>query len=304
MDPAEEIDPIDENAEQEPSSERAPTAPRIEVFGHRGERLKPGMTPESLGALFGELPVGPWTCAGVSKSRPCGAEVHHPGLCEACTSVVQLAEHAGRARAWVRRNLPEPHWDVTWENLLELKTIEGKPRVVGMGEQRLAKIRVSFERLPRVVLVGPAGAGKSTLAAAHMRASAEQDFGRRVRFLEAGRLGEETIRVEPVDRPAVKVSPVEWALSADLLVLDDLGAELEGAQPGSGLLAQRIGPANKVIVERFAKRRPTVITTGIGVKTKNTDELREAVSTLYGDRVARRMFEGAAVIRLGGAGKS
>jgi len=292
---------ISENAE-EPVSERAPAAPRIEFIGHRGERLAPGDAPASLGSLVGEIPTGPWFCSGIGRAQ-CGAEVQHPGLCDTCSRDVALAAQAARARSWLRRSLPKDHHDVTWDRLLELKNYDGKPRVVGMSEERLARIRESFGRLTRVVLVGPAGAGKSTLAAAHLRACAEHDLERRVRFLEAGRLGEQTIRVEGLDGPAVHVSPVEWALAADVLALDDLGAELEGAQPGSGLLAQRIGPACKVIVKRFLRGRPTVITTGIGVDTKSTRELQGAIASLYGDRVARRMLEGAAVIRLGGAAK-
>ena len=59
-----------------------------------------------------------------------------------------------------------------------------------------------------------------------------------------------------------------------------------------GLAAQRIGPASRVICERFDRGRTTVVTTGLS---------REQVQAIYDDRTARRLYEGAVLVELGEA---
>jgi DNA replication protein DnaC len=134
------------------------------------------------------------------------------------------------------------------------------------------------------VLLGPAGSGKTTIAAAFLHAAVERDPDLRVRFVPA----EDLLREETPDGGP---TPLEQALSADVLALDDAGAELEGAPTGSGLLAQRMGALSKVISKRFDRGAPMLVTTGLE---------RDAFTELYGDRLSRRLFEGARVIRIGG----
>ncbi len=86
------------------------------------------------------------------------------------------------------------------------------------------------------------------------------------------------------------VSWYELALSAGLLVLDDLGAELAGAPAGGGLAAQRIEVVSRLVCERHDRSRGHVVTTAHD---------REQIAEMYGDGVARRIFEGAAVVRCG-----
>ena len=141
-------------------------------------------------------------------------------------------------------------------------------------------LRGHLERCRRAVITGPAGTGKTTLACAWLRAHLERDPGARIRFVVAADLLREC------------ENPTELAVSADVLVLDDLGAELAGAPARSGLAAQRIGPASRVICERFDRGRTTVVTTGLS---------REQVQAIYDDRTARRLYEGAVLVELGEA---
>lgn len=238
--------------------------------------------PAPLGALLGAFPVpGSYPCAA-----RCGVRVELPGVCEECARCAAAAAIAQRVQAWAR-TLPEHQRDATWGTLHELRRQDGGPRVTPLGggwltADRVQRIRLVVERQRRVVLLGPAGSGKSTLAAAHLRAQVERRPEDRIRYVAAASLA----KPGGPGRP----SPLELALSAEVLVLDDVGAELEGAQAGSGLAAQRIGPVSQVIAARFERSRWTLVTTGLE---------RDAITALYGDRVARRMFEGAGLVRLG-----
>lgn len=73
---------------------------------------------------------------------------------------------------------------------------------------------------------------------------------------------------------------VERAMGAPLLVLDDLGAEQLTALSAVG----------DVIHKRHAGMMPTIISTGFA---------EQGIAARYGDGIARRVFEGAVVIRVG-----
>ncbi len=73
-------------------------------------------------------------------------------------------------------------------------------------------------------------------------------------------------------------------------MLDDLGAELAGAAPEAGIAAMRREATLRVLHERYDQQLPHVITTP---HTKNR------LADLYGDNIARRVYEGAAVVKLG-----
>jgi hypothetical protein len=98
--------------------------------------------------------------------------------------------------------------------------------------------------------------------------------------------------------------PYDRALTAEELVLDDLGAELAGAPENSGLIAQRAEPAITLLSERYDRRTRgrLVITTPIGadLPAGDTRPLRRALASYYGDGVAGRIYEHAAVVRVGG----
>jgi hypothetical protein len=228
-------------------------------------------------------PRGAYPCRG-----GCPARLELPGLCPRCAAVVARAERDRRVRAWAAKALPERYRDANWSSLPKLPRDDGsgRPRVE-LSPERLAQIRAALETHRRVVFIGPPGCGKTTIAVAHLRAAVERDPDARVRFTPA----EDLLREET---PEGGPTPLALALSAEVLVVDDLGVELNQAPVGSGLLAQRAGAASKLIGDRFDRQRPLVVTTGLDQK---------AIQTMYGDRIARRLFEGAAAIRLGAGAK-
>jgi hypothetical protein len=222
----------------------------------------------------------------------CLARWPRPGLCDWCTSRVPPQPPAPLEAVELARIIPQRFRDARWSNLAELRNDCGDAPRLSCPAQRLAGIRAALCSNRRGVLIGPPGAGKTTIAGAwawHQIALGVD----RVRWFSALRLLENKPR-ESLARPGVSTLPSELALSAGALVIDDLGAELEGAPPGSGLLAQRMGAASRIIAERFDRQRPTLITTGFDV---------DAVAAHYGERCARRVFEGAATVRLGAASR-
>lgn len=129
----------------------------------------------------------------------------------------------------------------------------------------------------RVVLVGPAGHGKTSLAVAMMRAwLATRPDGGGGLFERAKRLA-----TAPLEHPAGHGrSPiVERALRANLLVLDDLGADAPISTSS----------VPEVIDERHARGLTTWITMGFEL---------DALAQRYGDGIARRISEGAKILRL------
>ncbi len=145
---------------------------------------------------------------------------------------------------------------------------------------------------PRVVLIGRAGCGKTSLAVALARAVLDAaiepgcsvEAWRRaqgLRFVPAYDLARANAQHGLGEgQPPIVLS----ALGASLLVLDDLGAE-----PPKLLNS----PVPDVIYQRHARPElQTVVTTGFS---------EEAIAERYGDGIARRLFEGAVVVYVSGA---
>jgi hypothetical protein len=219
----------------------------------------------------------------------CAARWPRPGPCDWCAARLPPEPLDPSEVASFARVIPRMFRDVSWSVLADLRTEHGEPRVCLSGEG-LGKVRERLAKHRRAVVLGPAGAGKTTLAAAYARNAIEAGCDR-VRWFHALQLADNAPREgrTPGARP---VTPAELASTAGVLVLDDLGAELEGAQPKSGLLAQRVGPCSRIIAARFDSQRPTLVTTGFEPAF---------LGELYGDGIARRLFEGATIVRLGGA---
>lgn len=124
-----------------------------------------------------------------------------------------------------------------------------------------------------VVLRGPPGSGKTSLAVAALRAVHERR--RRVAFADAHQLG--TARIQHAAGHG-EAPYVAAAIGAELLLLDDLGQERQTQN----------NAVPDVILQRHADDVPTWITTG---------EDWPALAAKYGGGVARRLREGALVIR-------
>lgn len=133
-----------------------------------------------------------------------------------------------------------------------------------------------------VALLGPAGAGKSTLAAAMLVMHAR-------RAIEAGRRPESMLWTSAIALGRARAEHrlgdgeaelVLNAMEVDLLVLDDLGAE--AARDADAIAA--------VIHRRHDDDLATWITTGFGATE---------IGARYGAGLERRIFEGATVIDCG-----
>jgi DNA replication protein DnaC len=140
---------------------------------------------------------------------------------------------------------------------------------------------------PNIVLVGPAGSGKTSLAIAMLRQAIESvPVTRRrrctQRFTSAYALNKAR-SMHPLGEGEAPL--VAAAMNSELLVIDDLGAEID-----------RHGTAvSEVIYERHNDELPTWVTTGFSPK-----ELADR----YGGGIARRVFEGATPVALTAGGKA
>jgi DNA replication protein DnaC len=161
-------------------------------------------------------------------------------------------------------------------------------RRIQIAQEVLDQARLAKERL-RVVLVGASGFGKTTLACWMLQqvidgglAGTREELTRArwARFVDAPRLAR-AVREHPLGEGEAPL--LESAHRASVLVLDDVGQELE--------LRLNANPVVDVIRERHARARTTWVTTFLAP---------EAFEKAYGSGTARRVFDEAAVISLGG----
>lgn len=175
--------------------------------------------------------------------------------------------------AWARWNAPE------LRDRVQLATAN--------FDEVKRKLDARAARADRVVIIGGAGNGKTSLAVAYLAGRIERGSAQ-PRFVAARNLL--TARAYP-GANGIEPQSIPWtslAIAANPLVLDDLGAELTGAPAGGGLAAQRIEVVCRVLADRHDLDLGHVITTA---------HEREKIADWYGDGVARRVFEGALVIR-------
>jgi DNA replication protein DnaC len=222
----------------------------------------------------GESPrdVGPARCAR------CDRDVARVGLlCAECQALDrrQLREAALRA---ARESIPPAFRAIDAQQVRQRTKVDAGT---------LERARAATTRL-RVVLVGASGFGKTTLASWMLRQildpgvdGAPEVFGRarRALFVDAPALCR-AVRDHPLG--AGDAPLLESALRASVLVLDDVGQELELRMP--------CNPVVEVIRERHAANRATWVTTFLSPA---------GLEKGYGSGTARRVLDGAAVISVG-----
>lgn len=206
---------------------------------------------------------------------PCGvsfeaiAEFVEPGLkCAGCRESERRAEEREQNRRriidYALASIPERYHWATFD-APELAQRVKDPRAI-------IDARGAIEA-ERVVLMGPAGVGKTVLSACLLRACAAR--GTYVMFVDALALSQARAHHALGSEAPLVVE----ARRAKVLVLDDVGSDKQIHNSAVG----------DVIFERHQRMRRSIITTGF-----TPEQLKER----YGDGIARRIFEGAAIIDL------
>lgn len=127
------------------------------------------------------------------------------------------------------------------------------------------------------VLIGPAGSGKTSVAAAMIRHAWAIHQAEHPRFFHAHRLA---IARGQHGLGEGEAPMVHWAMTSPMVVIDDLGNERK----------TELSAVMDVIFDRHAESLCTWYTTPFG---------HDEISKRYGDGIARRVFEGALVVDLG-----
>lgn len=228
----------------------------------------PPLPPAPPCSLCNAAPIADWT-HGICRGEACHAEL-----------LARFRARADRAAAAI---VPPHHRAATFDSA-ELERWVTPSTAIARAKERPEALACVF--------IGPAGSGKTTLLAARLRMLAVEsvtalprDDDRPVRrvFCDARAL----VRARLEHQLGAGEAPlVERALDADLLVIDELGAETAR------------GTAENVIAEilhhRHAQELRTLVATPFG---------RSELEAKYGAGVDRRLFEAAHahVVRLGKA---
>lgn len=231
--------------------------------------------PKGLGDLFGdrlELPEPtPRPCAG-----GCGVTVVGPAAtwCKSCGDREDARDALHRETIQVQDALDSIPTLWRWARFDSPLLVQ---RVWGL-RNLLSTINHGYPWRDGVTIRGPAGRGKTSLAVAILQHWVAPGT-------PAGSAIVDRMTARFVSARMIPRMPdgVTTAIAPAFAVLDDLGAE--GDMPSA-----RAAVAD-VLAERHAWNLPTVVTTYLDAA---------GVVARYGDGVARRMFERALVIDLGG----
>lgn len=173
-----------------------------------------------------------------------------------CWTDVGWVKLAAPRFAWAEIDESHPIKAVEWTDRL-IKEMQAKG---ALGEN--------------LVLTGPSGSGKTYLAWAIVRKAWKQ----MLKFSCTSLTDISTLLRN--DCPSFRYDEMEWLFTRDLLFIDDLGAS---SDRGSGWQSEAL---LRVVDDRYSRMLPIVTTTNL-----SADELSDA----YGERVARRLFDGVTV---------
>lgn len=203
----------------------------------------------------------------------CGTKSARPVRCLACEDTWRAAREAKTATAG---SIPTRFAQATG---LYAPEVTARVDRAALEHARLVDLRL----LDRVTLLGPATAGKTTLAVALANAWV-QARARPAMVLAAVDLG---LARQQHGLGAGEARLVHLAMIAPLLVLDDVGQEVESGTPAVA----------HAIQHRYDHAKPTIATSGLTVAQ---------LVARYGAGVARRLLEtagGAVVFKLRSRGE-
>ena len=169
--------------------------------------------------------------------------------------------------------------------LFEEKTLASFEQVPGTEAALEAVRRWQRGERPWLVLLGPVGTGKTHLAIALTKwyddqhkilVAGEPYNAAHVEFWTVPEFFEAMDRYQREE----KVSPFVRVLEADLVVLDDLGAENSSAEDRRG--RWMLSKLHEIFDFRYRQKKRTIVTTNL---------TPEQLSKRYGDRLLSRMAE-------------
>lgn len=253
---------------------------------------------------------GKWECPGDEISKP--ARLPFAGVCKKCATEAERREFDA---ALVRplKSIPDHFlWAVPKTPLAEARIQQWK-----QVQEDLAALLADNQS---AVFIGDARRGKTSAACLALRWIVDQgrhatmERAELVRYHERGLLptrvtqarGARFVAAEALKRETSECFALEEsAVRASVLVLDDIGAELDGAPLGSGYIPGRIGRV-KSVIERRANREGvrTFYTTAFHDEARTprgpeVDLYRDRIARWYGDGIAGRMFEHALIVDVG-----
>ena len=213
-------------------------------------------------------PVQPSRCK-------CGATIDHPGYCDRCVRRWEAGREVQQFEA-VLESIP-PHFRKAKFGSEELARF-ATPAAATAAKAKLDGLlsRATSE----LVLIGPRGAGKTSLACACLRESVDRrhPLALRARFVSCVELGASR-RDSPLGhRPYL----LDDAITASLLVLDELGKGIDQE------------PIVEVVAARHDAERPTIVTT-----PWSQERLEMLPNGGLDGGTLRRIFEHASVLQMG-----
>ena len=208
-------------------------------------------------------PVGGWLCK-------CGETLDFPGMCDTC---YQAHEKAAAKQHDEERTgtIPQKFRWATFDNPLLASRCGSKTTAAA----KAAAKRLGGGDVNGAILLGAAGAGKTSLACAMLRSLIYTPVGFSGRFCSSIALALSRRETEYGEAPL----ELGVAKQSSILVLDDLGQEP----------IRDADVMTEVIHARHNADLPTIVTTW-------QDEA--GIQSRYGDGTARRLLEGAVVIRV------
>lgn len=154
--------------------------------------------------------------------------------------------------------------------------------IIDAGEQAIEATAVEGGMYRVRCPDGPRDVDAAALRAMRATDTKTHDRARLARFLDAGSIHKlENIHATIGDKPDVEDLDF-FEKRARVLVIDNLGFELNGCPPNTPLAAMRIEATSTLVSTRIAKKRDTIITMWMP---------REEVSRVYGGGFSRLLFE-------------